>query len=228
MVTDGVSTEEAYYFFLPLWNSTFSPYAEHLGVIDWFTLLLGVIGVVVLAIHGANWVIFKTNSDINQKLKNVVYFLSFVLLGLVVISVLTYHFIVPKPFHNFTEHIWLWLFPLITLAGLFGLFKIKSFKKDGTGFIFSTLFLVGGLTTTLASIFPKVLPSTNSVNPSLTIYNVIAHEYGLSQVLSGLQLQWFWLQSIWLSSIGFLKVRWMMLVMGSINNINNPVRIIET
>lgn len=186
MVTDGVSTEEAHYFFLPLWNPTFSPHAEHLGVIDWFTLLLGVIGVVALAIHGANWIIFKTDSDLNQKLKNVVYTLSFVLTALVVISILTYHFIVPKPFQNFTEHFWLWLFPLITLTGLFGLFKIKSFKKDGTGFLFSTLFLVGGLTTTLASIFPNVLPSTNSVNPSLTIYNVIAHEYGLS-----IGIRWF-------------------------------------
>jgi cytochrome d ubiquinol oxidase subunit II len=42
------------------------------------------------------------------------------------------------------------------------------------------LFLLGGFTSTAASIFPNVLPSTNNVNPSLTIYNVAADDYGLS------------------------------------------------
>lgn len=180
MVTDGVSAYEPHYFFLPLWNPTFSPSAEHLGVIDWFTLLLGVIGVVALAIHGANWIIFKTNSDLNQKLKKVIFNLNFVLLALVITSLLVWHIIEPDPFHNYLIHPWLFVFPLIAFIGLFGLFKVKSFKKDGLGFLFSTLFLFGGLTSTVASIFPKVLPSTNSVNPSLTLYNAAAHEYGLS------------------------------------------------
>ncbi|NGX84808.1 cytochrome d ubiquinol oxidase subunit II [Aequorivita sp. KMM 9714] len=180
MVTDGVSAHEPHFFFLPLWNSTFSPHAEHLGIIDWFTILLGVIGVVALAIHGANWIIFKTNSDLNQKLKKVVFNLNIVLLILVIISLFSWHIIDPKPFHNFVKYPWLWIFPIITFSGIFGLFKVKSFKKDGLGFLFSTLFLFGGLASTVSSIFPNLLPSTNDVNPSLTIYNAAAHEYGLS------------------------------------------------
>jgi cytochrome d ubiquinol oxidase subunit II len=179
-VVNGVSTHEAHYFFLPLWNSTFSPQGELLGVIDWFTLLLGVVGVVALTIHGANWIIFKTNSDLNEKLKKVVFNLNMVLLALIVVSLLVWHVIEPKPFHNFLDKPWLWIFPLITFIGLFGLFKVKTFKKHGLGFLFSSLFLFGGLTSTVASIFPKVLPSTNNVNPDLTLYNVAAHEYGLS------------------------------------------------
>jgi len=180
MVTDGVSTHEPHYFFLPLWNSSFSPHAEHLGIIDWFTLLLGVIGVVALTIHGANWIIFKTNSDLNEKLKKVVFNLNSVLLLLVVVSLFIWHIIEPKPFHNFITHPWLWIFPLIAFSGLIGLFKVKSFQKHGMGFLFSSLFLFGGLASTVASIFPKVLPSTNAINPDLTLYNVAAHEYGLS------------------------------------------------
>ncbi len=179
-VVNGVSTHEAHYFFLPLWNPTFSPQAEQLGIIDWFTLLLGVVGVVALTIHGANWIIFKTNSDLNEKLKGVVFNLNIVLLALVVVSLLIWHIIEPHPFHNFIDKPWLWIFPLLTFTGLFGLFKVKSYQKHGLGFLFSTLFLFGGLTSTAASIFPKVLPSTNDVNPDLTLYNVAAHEYGLS------------------------------------------------
>ncbi|WP_338733520.1 cytochrome d ubiquinol oxidase subunit II [Mangrovimonas cancribranchiae] len=179
-VVNGVSTHEAHYFFLPLWNPTFSPQTEQLGIIDWFTLLLGVIGVVALTIHGANWIIFKTNSDLNNKLKRIVFNLNFVLLGLIVISLLIWHIIEPKPFHNFLNTPWLWVFPIITIIGVLGLFNVKVFKKDGYGFLFSSLFLFGGLTSTVASIFPKVLPSTNTINPDLTIYNVAADYYGLS------------------------------------------------
>ncbi|WBU89336.1 cytochrome d ubiquinol oxidase subunit II [Cellulophaga omnivescoria] len=179
-VVDGVSTHEAHYFFLPLWNPSFSPHAEQLGIIDWFTLLLGIIGVVALTIHGANWIIFKTNSDINEKLKKVVFNLNIVLLALVIISISIWHIIEPDPFHNFIDKPLLCIFPLIAFIGLFGLFKVKHFKKHGMGFVFSTLFLFGGLTSTVASIFPKVLPSTNNINPDLTLYNVAADEYGLS------------------------------------------------
>lgn len=180
MVENGISAQEAHYFFLPLWNPTFSPHAEALGIIDWFTLMLGVIGVVALTIHGANWIIFKTNSSLNDKLKTVVFRLNIVLLILVILSLLLWHVIKPDPFHNFLETPWLWIFPILTFVGLGGLFNIKKFKKDGQGFLFSSLFLIGGLSSTVASIFPDLLPSTNTINPSLTIYNVSAENYGLS------------------------------------------------
>lgn len=202
MVTDDVSTHEPHFFFLPLWNSSFSPHAEHLGVIDWFTLMLGLVGVVSLAIHGANWIIFKTNSDLNPKLKKVIFNLNFVLLALVIISLSTWHIIDPNPFRNFMEHPWLIIFPLITFTGLFGLFKVKSFKKDGLGFLFSTLFLLGGLASTVASIFPKVLPSTNDVNPSLTLYNIAAHNYGLS-----IGVYWFVIAALLVAVYMFVQYR---------------------
>lgn len=202
MVTDGISAYEPHYFFLPLWNSTFDPHSEHLGVIDWFTLMLGVVGVASLMIHGANWIIFKTNSVLNTKLKNVVFSMNFVLLALVLTSLATWHIIEPKPFHNFIEHPWLWIFPLITFSGIFGLFKVKTFKKDGLGFLFSSMFLFGGLTSTVVSIFPKVLPSTNSVNQSLTIYNVAADEYGLT-----VGVYWFVIAAILVAIYMFVQYR---------------------
>lgn len=180
MVVNGVSTQEPHFFFLPLWNPTLSPVDSELGIIDWFTLFLGVVSVVALMIHGANWIIYKTNSSLNTQLKEMIYKMNFVLLALVIVSLSVWHIIEKEPFHNFLNNPILFIFPLITFVGLFGLFKIKTFKKDGTGFLFSSLFLVGGFTSTTASIFPVVLPSTNKVNPSLTIYNVANGEYALS------------------------------------------------
>ncbi|MCP9767126.1 cytochrome d ubiquinol oxidase subunit II [Lacihabitans sp. LS3-19] len=185
-VVNGVSTYEAHYFTLPLWNPSLNPLSESVGVIDWFTLLIGLIGVVALTIHGANWIIYKTNSTINSRLKIIIFKLNFVLLGLALVSLSTWHLVLPYLFDNYISHPIFWIFPLISLVGLGGLFRIKHFKKDGTGFVFSSLFLAGGLASTALSIFPNFIPSRNSINPSLNIYNTAASSYGLN-----IGLVWF-------------------------------------
>ncbi len=179
-VSEGVSTYEAHYFFLPLWNNSLDPFAERLGVIDWFTLLLGIISVVALTIHGANWIVLKTNSSLNERLKTVVFRLTIVLFVLLLISVSTWGIVSPNSFHNFLNHPILFIFPVVMLVGVVGLFKVRNYKKDGMAFLCSTLFLLGGFISTAVAIFPNVLPSTNTINPSLTIYNTSTAPYGLS------------------------------------------------
>ncbi|MDO9274998.1 MAG: cytochrome d ubiquinol oxidase subunit II [Lutibacter sp.] len=179
-VENGVSTSEGQYFFLPLWNSSFSPLGETPGVIDWFTVIIGLISVVTLAIHGANWIILKTDSSINDQLKSVIFRLNFLLLALTIISLLVWQLVNPNSLNNFIEKPYLIIFPLLYFSGLFGLFFIKKIKNDIYAFILSTLLILGGITSSLASLFPVILPSTNNVNESLTIYNTAAPEYGLS------------------------------------------------
>ncbi|MCD8538380.1 MAG: cytochrome d ubiquinol oxidase subunit II [Leadbetterella sp.] len=186
MVENGVSTQEPHYFFLPLWNPTFDPLAEQQGIIDWFTILLGLVAVVTLTIHGAGWIILKSRSSLNVRLKEVIFRLNIVLLLLVLITVALWHYVKPVALNNFQSHPWLWVFPLVGAAGLLGLFRIRKFQRDGSGFLFSSLFIAGSFSTTVASLFPNMLPSTNGVNPSLTVYNAAAHEYGLS-----VGLRWF-------------------------------------
>lgn len=183
-VENGVSVYEAHYFFLPLWDSSFSPLSENPGVIDWFTIIIGVITVVTLTIHGANWIILKTNSSINNHLKGVIFKLNISLLILTIFSLVIWQKINPNSLSNFIDKPYLFIFPIIYFSGLIGLFFINKFKKDICGFILSTLLILGGITSSLASIFPVILPSTNSVNEPLTIYNTAATHYGLSVALN--------------------------------------------
>ncbi|KIA90802.1 cytochrome d ubiquinol oxidase subunit II [Kaistella jeonii] len=182
-VTNGVSVYEGHYFFLPLWDSSFSPLSKTPGIIDWFTIIIGLISVVTLAIHGANWIILKTNSSINSKLKGVIFKLNIVLTVLTFFSLLVWQIVKPNSLDNFFDKPYLIVFPLIYFTGLIGLFFIKKLKKDIYGFVFSTLVILGGITSSLASLFPVILPSINNVNESLTIYNTAAGEYGLSVAL---------------------------------------------
>ncbi|WP_055448671.1 cytochrome d ubiquinol oxidase subunit II [Lacinutrix mariniflava] len=183
-VENGVSVYEGHYFFLPLWDSTFSPLSKTPGIIDWFTIIIGLISVVTLAIHGANWIILKTNSSINNKLKGVIFKLNIVLVILTLFSIIVWQIVNPNALDNFINRPYLIIFPIIYITGLVGLFFIKKLKKDIYGFTFSTLLVLGGITSSLASLFPVILPSINNINESLTIYNTSASEYGLSVALN--------------------------------------------
>lgn len=179
-VENGISIYEAHYFFLPLWNSTFSPTSADIGVIDWFTIIIGLISVIILTIHGANWIILKTNSSINNKLKSVIFNLNIVLSIFTIFSLFIWHLINPTPFENFLDKPFLLIFPLTYLVGLTGLFFVKKYKNETYGIILSSLVIAGGISSTLASMFPVILGSTNDINPPLTIYSMAADSYSLS------------------------------------------------
>ena len=179
-VVDGVSKFESLYFFNPLWNEYFSPLVANKGILDWFTIILGVIAIVTLTIHGAAWIVLKTNSSINGKLKNVIFKLSILLIPLIIISILAWLWVKPNAMSNYFEYPVLWVFPMTVLIGLTGLFRANNFKKDSSAFIFSSVFIVGAFGSTVASLFPVLLPSSNSLNPSLTIFNASTSEYGLN------------------------------------------------
>ncbi|NIJ45085.1 cytochrome d ubiquinol oxidase subunit II [Wenyingzhuangia heitensis] len=176
----GMSAYEPHYFFLPLWDSSFSPSTTHPGVIDWFTIVIGIIAVVTLAIHGANWILVKTNASINNHLKTVIFRLNIALAILTVFSLSIWHIVEPHPLANYLEYPLFLVFPLVYFIGLIGMFFIKKLKKEVHGFIFSSLIITGGVTSTLATMFPVLLPSTNNLNPDLTIYNTATSTYGLS------------------------------------------------
>ncbi|RLJ61202.1 cytochrome bd-I ubiquinol oxidase subunit 2 apoprotein [Lacinutrix venerupis] len=180
---NGISAHEAHYFFLPLWDSSFSPLTTHPGVIDWFTIIIGLIAVVTLTIHGANWIILKTNSSINNKLKTVIFNLNIVLTLLTIFSIIVWQIVNPNALDNFINKPYLLIFPIMYLIGLIGLFFIKKIQKNSHAFLLSTLVITGGIWSSLASLFPVILPSINNVNQHLTIYNTAASEYGLSTAL---------------------------------------------
>ncbi|MGI9526333.1 MAG: cytochrome d ubiquinol oxidase subunit II [Weeksellaceae bacterium] len=179
-IKNGQPVYEGHLFFLPLWDNTFSPLSHTPGVIDWFTLIIGLIAVVALTIHGANWIILKTKSSINEKLKHIIYIANFILLGLTVISIIALLYINPNGLNNFIERPYFLVFPLIFIIGVVGLFFRKKIQNDYYAFILSTMIIVGGISGTLAALSPVILPSTNSASEPLTIYNTAAPAYELS------------------------------------------------
>ena len=179
-VENGIAQfKHQYSFFTPLWDGSFSPFAEHPGVIDWFTLTIGLVAVITLTIHGAYWIILKTDGDFIKKLQSKILPLWIALLVFIIISL--FAFMAMKSFNKelFVQHPTAYILPFMALLGFIGMLLFAKSSKHWLGFASSTLFIISGIGSAVTAMFPVVLPSTNSQVPSLTIYNSSSETYGL-------------------------------------------------
>src|SRR5579863_3998830 len=68
-VIRGVPLQKDGYFFLPLWTDWQPGRAP--GVLDWYTVIAGVVALVALTLHGANYVALKTEGDLSVRARRV-------------------------------------------------------------------------------------------------------------------------------------------------------------
>ncbi len=199
-LVDGVSKYEPHYFFVPLWNSSFSPLKQEVGVLDWFTVLMGLVAAVTLTTHGATWLRYKLSGSINAKMKKLIPVSLGIQTILVILSIAAMFILKPSPFKNFIENPIFIVFPIIAFAGLAGIFIMNKSDKEGATFISSAMFIFGAILTTIMGMFPVLLPTTNKVNPSLTIQSMKAADYSLDVAL------YWWIVGIILVAIYFYIV----------------------
>ena len=64
-VVRGVPLDQSGYFFEPLWTNF--RLGEQTGILDWYTILVGVQALLVLVMHGSLWLQLKTDGDLNQR-----------------------------------------------------------------------------------------------------------------------------------------------------------------
>src|SRR6202162_4013727 len=64
-VIRGVPLAEDGYFFLPLWTNW--RVGDQPGILDWYTVIGGVVSLVALAVHGALYLAVKTNGELQQR-----------------------------------------------------------------------------------------------------------------------------------------------------------------
>jgi cytochrome d ubiquinol oxidase subunit II len=176
-VVRGVPLDQTGYFFLPLWTN-FSPFGQ-VGIIDWYTLLVGIASFLALAVHGSLWVVFKTEGDLQDRTRA---FGAKCWAGSAVIMLLVSgasFLIQPNLMKQFRSHPWGLAFPALAVAGMIAARVLISRREDLGAFLASGLYLLGMLTSAAFGVFPNVLPSNIAPHLSLTINNAAAAEHGL-------------------------------------------------
>lgn len=176
-VVRGVPLNEQGYFFAPLWTSfTVQPEA---GILDWFTVLMGLVAAATLKAHGANYLAMKTTGPVQERSRRVASFAVWGVLVLSVVTLIAASSIRPEIWINFNNHAWGYLFPLLALLGLGGMIIFNRRNDDTKAFLSSSTFIGAMLASTAFGLFPNVLPASTDPKFSLTVYNTAAPSYGL-------------------------------------------------
>lgn len=116
-VIRGVPIGKSGYFFEPLWTN-FSPTNPTPGVLDWYTILTGLLALSVLIVHGSSWVVLKTEGPLNARCRTVTRRFWYATVLLTALTTIATFYLRPGMFSNFASRPWGFVFPLIALAGL--------------------------------------------------------------------------------------------------------------
>jgi cytochrome d ubiquinol oxidase subunit II len=176
-VVRGVPLDASGYFFEPLWTNF--RLGDETGILDWYTILVGVLALLALIMHGALWVQMKVSGNVNVragKLAGRAWWGVLALMALVTPSTFR---IQPQVLENFTTRPWGLLFPLLAVTGMAGVFYELRRRDERKAFFASCAFLMGMLTSVVFGVYPMVLPARNPVY-SLTVTTAKAGDYGLT------------------------------------------------
>jgi cytochrome d ubiquinol oxidase subunit II len=177
-VIRGVPLDQSGYFFLPLWT-TFTVVPEA-GVLDWYTVLMGLVALCTLTAHGANYITLKTEGVIQEKSRSLAAYAWWGILITSILALVATTSIRPALFKNFSEMPFGYFLPILGVLGIAGMAYYRKRKRDKLAFISSSVFIAGMLGATVFGVFPVVLPASTDPQYALTIYNTAAERYGLS------------------------------------------------
>jgi cytochrome d ubiquinol oxidase subunit II len=183
-VVRGVPLNAEGYFFEPLWT-TFTVVPEA-GILDWFTVLMGIVAFFTLTAHGANYLAMKAANELQQRSRAIAAKAWWGVLVTSILALVAISFIRPTIWDNYAKHAWGFIFPLIGLTGWIGGFYYRVRQQDTHAFLSSGTFIAGMAASTAFGLYPNVLPASTEPQYSLTIYNTVAGEYGL-----GVGLVWW-------------------------------------
>lgn len=179
------------------------------GLLNPFGLLCGIVSLLMIVFHGANYLVLRTEGDLQRRavtigtltgIATAVLFILggvwayFGLDGLVVSAGLdpagpsnplfkTVDVYAGAWFTNFYKYPVLWLVPVLGVVGaLAGVFFIKQMKA-GLAIISSSVMILGIVLTPLLAMFPFIMPSSTDPRSSLTIWDCTSSQLTLQIML---------------------------------------------
>jgi cytochrome d ubiquinol oxidase subunit II len=150
----------------------------HPGVLDWYTVLSGVVALVALCIHGANYIVVKTDGELNERARQTSLVLTPVLLLLTLVSLVATLSIHPNLVANFNALPVGYAIPVLVFASLIGVFVFQKRRQEVLAFVSGALYLAFMLVGAVYALYPVILPAIDT-QYSLTVSNSITASYAL-------------------------------------------------
>jgi cytochrome d ubiquinol oxidase subunit II len=176
-VVRGVPLQADGYFFEALWTDF--RVGPRPGILDWYTVLIGVMALAALALHGAHYLAVKTEGDVQARARR------FAGPGWGALALLTLASLVatlsvrPRVLDNFRAYPWGWIIPLAVAGSLIAMPLARRRGRDRVAFLASTAFLAFMLGGAAFALYPYLLPASTNPAWGLTVHNAKTGAYSL-------------------------------------------------
>ena len=177
-VIRGVPLGADGYFFEALWTDF--RLGPHPGILDWYTVMAGVVALVTLTAHGALYVTLKTDGDLGQRTRRLTIAVWPVQLALTLISLLATWFVRPSIKENYLTYPIGFLIPILVFGSLVLMLVWTRRGKELAAFLASCIYITGMLVGAVFALYPVVLPASTDPAYNLTIHNAAAAHHGLT------------------------------------------------
>jgi cytochrome d ubiquinol oxidase subunit II len=171
-IVRGVPLTASGYFSLPLFH-----------ILNWYALLIGVFGLVVLCAHGATFLAWRAEGEFASRAGRTARRLLIVEVVLALVLIWPTYHVRHSMLDVFGDHPWTIVFPLVVAAGVAGQFVFQRREQWLRAFGCSALFIVGLLTTMAAGLFPYILPARQGRPFGLTVDNAASGHHALTTAL---------------------------------------------
>ena len=176
-VIRGVPIQADGYFFLPLWTNW--QVGVEPGILDWYTVMGGVMAFVALAVHGALYLAVKTEGDLQQRAREAGRKLWVVLLLLTIMSLPASVIARADMLNNYRNYPVLFIVPLMVLLSLLGIIYFIRKSADRNAFACSCAYLAIMLVGAAIGLYPRLLPATTGAANDITVENALSGPHTL-------------------------------------------------
>jgi cytochrome bd ubiquinol oxidase subunit II len=157
----------------------------NVGLLDWYTVSIAILAVVMLAAHGATYLTLKTEGPVHDRCEKYAKYLWIAVVPLSLAVLVESRIVRPDlPGRAWSNPFW-WLGLVVTVVSIIALVSGLASRREQRAFLGSNFLIVGLLATGAAAMFPVMLYSTLSPEHSLTAY-------GVASSPSTLRLASFW------------------------------------
>jgi cytochrome bd ubiquinol oxidase subunit II len=177
-VIRGVPLRADGYFFEALWTDW--RVGPEPGILDWYTVLCGVVALVALTTHGALYVANKTSGDLNTRAMRAAQYSIPALAVVTFLSLIATLSIRPELQNNYQRFPLLYVVPLIVVASLIAMVVWNKRGDEKRAFLASCAYLATMLVGAAIGVFPNLLTSTTDPSLNITIYNAASGYHSLS------------------------------------------------
>jgi len=144
----------------------------YVGLLDWYTVSIAVLAVVMLAAHGATYLTLKTEGPVHDRSEKYARYLWIAVVPLSLAVLVESRIVRPDlPGRAWANPFW-WLGLVVTVVSIIALACGLASRREWRAFLGSNFLIVGLLATGAAAIFPVMLHSTLAPENSLTAYAV--------------------------------------------------------